>query len=231
MRSRNGDLVSVASVATLTREEGANSIPHYNLNRSISVTAVPNSGVSWARPLSCWSKPATRWGATTSAWPSRTGARGAQSGRCDLDFVQPRGGSDLSAAGRFYESFIDPLIILLTVPIALMGALIGLKLRGLPLDVYGQMGPVLVSLAAKNGILIVEFANQRLAAGLELGEAIHGAAVSRMRPILLTAITCSVSCPFCWRPGRLCQTDQHWHGGVSGLLVSSLLSLFVVPFI
>ena len=89
-----------------------------------------------------------------------------------------------------YESFGDPLIILLTVPMALMGALIGLQLRGLPLDVYGQMGLlVLVSLAAKNGILIVEFANQRRTAGLALQEAILEAAVNRMRPILLTAVT------------------------------------------
>ena len=131
-----------------------------------------------------------------------------------------------------YESFIDPLIILLTVPIALMGALIGLKLRGLPLDVYGQMGLlVLVSLAAKNGILIVEFANQRLAAGLELGEAIHGAAVSRMRPILLTAITSlSGFLPFLLATGTG-SAKQISIGTVvfSGLLVSSLLSLFVVP--
>jgi multidrug efflux pump subunit AcrB len=89
-----------------------------------------------------------------------------------------------------YESFLDPLVILLSVPLALLGALIGIKLRGLPLDVYGQMGLlVLVSLAAKNGILIVEFANQRIRAGLPLREAITDAAEERMRPIVLTAIT------------------------------------------
>ena len=131
-----------------------------------------------------------------------------------------------------YESFVDPLIILLTVPIALMGALIGLKLRGLPLDVYGQMGLlVLVSLAAKNGILIVEFANQRLAAGLALREAILGAAVNRMRPILLTAVTSLAG----FLPLLLAQgsgsASRISIGTVvfSGLLVSSWLSLFVVP--
>jgi multidrug efflux pump subunit AcrB len=131
-----------------------------------------------------------------------------------------------------YESFLDPLIILLTVPIALMGALIGLKLRGLPLDVYGQMGLlVLVSLAAKNGILIVEFANQRLASGMELREAILGAAVNRMRPILLTAVTSLAG----FLPLLLAQgsgsASRISIGTVvfSGLLVSSALSLFVVP--
>ena len=124
------------------------------------------------------------------------------------------------------------MIILLTVPIALMGALIGLKLRGLPLDVYGQMGLlVLVSLAAKNGILIVEFANQRLAAGLALREAILGAAVNRMRPILLTAVTSLAG----FLPLLLAQgsgsASRISIGTVvfSGLLVSSWLSLFVVP--
>ena len=131
-----------------------------------------------------------------------------------------------------YESFLDPLIILLTVPIALLGALIGLKLRGLPLDVYGQMGLlVLVSLAAKNGILIVEFANQRLAAGMALEEAILGAAINRMRPILLTAVTSLAG----FLPLLLAQgsgsASRISIGTVvfSGLLVSSWLSLFVIP--
>ena len=123
-------------------------------------------------------------------------------------------------------------IILLTVPMALMGALIGLKLRGLPLDVYGQMGLlVLVSLAAKNGILIVEFANQRLMAGLKLREAILGAAVSRMRPILLTAVTSLAGfLPLLLADGAGAASRISIGTVVfSGLLVSSWLSLFVVP--
>lgn len=68
-----------------------------------------------------------------------------------------------------YENFADPFIILVTVPLAMLGAVGGLMLRGLPLDVYGQMGLLmLVSLTAKNAILIVEFANQRMAEGLDL---------------------------------------------------------------
>ena len=113
-----------------------------------------------------------------------------------------------------------------------MGALIGLKLRGLPLDVYGQMGLlVLVSLAAKNGILIVEFANQRLAEGMELREAILGAAVNRMRPILLTAVTSLAGfLPLLLAMGTG-SASRISIGTVvfSGLLVSSWLSLFVVP--
>ena len=123
-------------------------------------------------------------------------------------------------------------MILLTVPLALLGALIGIKLRGLPLDVYGQMGLlVLVSLAAKNGILIVEFANQRLRTGVPLREAITDAAEERMRPIVLTAMTSLAGfLPLLLASGTG-SASRISIGTVvfSGLLISTLLSLFVVP--
>jgi multidrug efflux pump subunit AcrB len=140
----------------------------------------------------------------------------------------------LLVLAALYENFIDPLIILITVPLAVLGALMGLALRGLPLDGYGQMGLlVLVSLAAKNGILIVEFANQRLAAGLPLAEAIQGAAVARLRPILLTAFSSLAG----FIP-LLIATGSGSGSRISigtvvffGLLISTALSLFVVPVI
>ena len=233
VRSRSGELVSVATVATLTREEGANSIPHYDLNRSITITAVPNEGVSTGRAIELLEQAGDSVGGNNISL-AFTGLAQEERQAAEMTWILFSLGVVviyLLLAG-LYESFVDPLIILLTVPIALMGALIGLKLRGLPLDVYGQMGLlVLVSLAAKNGILIVEFANQRLAAGLALREAIHGAAVSRMRPILLTAITSlSGFLPFLLATGTG-SAKQISIGTVvfSGLLVSSLLSLFVVP--
>jgi multidrug efflux pump subunit AcrB len=131
-----------------------------------------------------------------------------------------------------YENFVDPLIILVTVPLGLLGGLTGLALRGLPLDVYGQMGLlVLVSLAAKNGILIVEFANQRLAAGMALEEAIHGAAVARLRPILLTAISSLAGfLPLLFASGAGAASRTSIGTVVfSGLLAATVLSLFVVP--
>jgi HAE1 family hydrophobic/amphiphilic exporter-1 len=131
-----------------------------------------------------------------------------------------------------FENLLDPLIILITVPLALLGALAGLALRGLPLDVYGQMGLlVLVALAAKNGILIVEFANQRLKEGLQLDVAIREAAQARLRPILLTAISSLAGfLPLVLASGTSASSRISIGTVVfSGLLVATVLSLFVVP--
>ena len=87
-----------------------------------------------------------------------------------------------------YGSYIDPLVILMTVPLAILGALIFLVLRGQVNNVYAQVGLVtLIGLAAKNGILIVDMANQRMEAGMDVIEAASSAAQSRLRPILMTA--------------------------------------------
>src|SRR5690606_6166811 len=86
-----------------------------------------------------------------------------------------------------FESFVDPLIILLTVPLSLGGALVALELTGSSLNVFSQIGIImLVGLVTKNGILIVEFANQRREEGLPKLDAVIGAAAERFRPILMT---------------------------------------------
>jgi len=233
VRNRSGELVSVENVARLTREEGANSISHYGLNRSISVTAVPAAGVSSGQAIQMLKQAGDQVGGTNIG-VAFTGLALEEQRAASTTWILFSLGVVVVylLLAALYESFLDPLIILLTVPIALLGALIGLKLRGLPLDVYGQMGLlVLVSLAAKNGILIVEFANQRLAAGMALEEAILGAAINRMRPILLTAVTSLAG----FLPLLLAQgsgsASRISIGTVvfSGLLVSSWLSLFVVP--
>ena len=233
VRNRSGDLVSLENVARLTREEGANSIRHYGLNRAITVTAVPAPGVSSGQAIQMLQEVGNQVGGSNIG-VAFTGLAREEQRAANTTWILFSLGVVVVylLLAALYESFLDPLIILLTVPIALLGALIGLTLRGLPLDVYGQMGLlVLVSLAAKNGILIVEFANQRLAAGMALEEAILGAAINRMRPILLTAVTSLAG----FLPLLLAQgsgsASRISIGTVvfSGLLVSSWLSLFVVP--
>jgi multidrug efflux pump len=93
-----------------------------------------------------------------------------------------------------FESFIHPLVIMLTVPLGMAGALGGLYLAGMTLNIYSQIGLVMIiGLVAKNGILIVEFANQLRDAGVEFTTAIHQAAVQRLRPITMTAFTTVMS--------------------------------------
>lgn len=235
VRNRSGALVSVANVVTLKRESGANSITHYDQNRSISITAVPTDAVSSGQAIDILRDLSDRTGGTNLAL-TFTGLAKEETRAESVSWVLFALGLTvvyLLLAG-LYESFLDPLIILITVPMALLGALIGLKLRGLTLDVYAQMGLlVLVSLAAKNGILIVEFANQRLDQGIALIEAIEEAAVNRMRPILLTAVTSLAGfLPLLLASGSG-SASRISIGTVvfSGLLVSTLLSLFVIPAI
>ena len=235
LRNRDGELVSAESVARLEQVEGTGSIDHYALNRSIRVSAVPGKGTSSGQAINILEAAGEQIGggniglAFTGLAEEERVAEGVTWAFFGLSVVVVY----LLLAG-LYESFLDPLVILLTVPLALLGALIGIKLRGLPLDVYGQMGLlVLVSLAAKNGILIVEFANQRLRAGLPLREAITDAAEERMRPIVLTAITSLAGfLPLLVASGTG-SASRISIGTVvfSGLLISTLLSLFVVPAI
>ncbi len=131
-----------------------------------------------------------------------------------------------------YGSYIDPLIILMTVPLAMLGALMFLVLRGQVNNVYAQVGLVtLIGLAAKNGILIVDLANQRMEQGLAAAEAAKGAAVSRLRPILMTAMAALAGFfPLVVANGAGA-LGQRSLGAVifGGLLVATALSLFVVP--
>ena len=233
VRSRDGNLIPLSNVASLVREEGANAIPHFDLKRSISITAIPKPTVSTGQAIQMLERAGENVGGNNINL-AFTGLALEEQKAAESSWILFGLGVVvvyLLLAG-LYESFLDPLIILLTVPIALMGALIGLKLRGLPLDVYGQMGLlVLVSLAAKNGILIVEFANQRLKEGVPFETAIVDAAVNRMRPILLTAVTSLAGfLPLLLAVGTGSASRVSIGTVVfSGLLVSSLLSLFVVP--
>jgi len=131
-----------------------------------------------------------------------------------------------------FESFIHPLVIMLTVPLAVLGALIGLAVTGGTLNLFSQIGIVmLVGLAAKNGILIVEFANQLRDEGLTVREAIVEAAAVRLRPILMTSIATIMGAVPLVVAGGPGSASRATIGVVviSGVAFSTLLSLFVVP--
>jgi multidrug efflux pump len=134
--------------------------------------------------------------------------------------------------GAQFESFIHPFIILLSVPLAVTGALGTLLLTGITLNVYSQIGMVmLIGLVAKNAILIVEFANQLREQGAEVREAIIRSSLARFRPILMTTIaTVCGAMPLAFADGAGAESRSSigWViiGGVS---FSTILSLFIVP--
>ena len=133
VRNRSGDLVSVENVARLTRAEGANSISHYGLNRSISVTAVPAAGVSSGQAIQMLQEAGDQVGGNNIGI-AFTGLALEEQRAASTTWILFSLGVVVVylLLAALYESFLDPLIILLTVPIALLGALIGLKLRGRP---------------------------------------------------------------------------------------------------
>jgi len=131
-----------------------------------------------------------------------------------------------------FESFRDPVIILVTVPLALIGALFVMSVTGQTLNIFSQIGLImLIGMVAKNGILIVEFANQRQQAGLNIMDAVREAAVSRFRPILMTSLTTILGIlPLALATGA--GAESRVSMGVTvvgGLFFATFLTLFVVP--
>ena len=131
-----------------------------------------------------------------------------------------------------FESFRDPVIILVTVPLALIGALFTMAVTGQTLNIFSQIGLImLIGMVAKNGILIVEFANQRQQAGLNIMDAVREAAVSRFRPILMTSLTTILGIlPLALATGA--GAESRVSMGVTvvgGLFFATFLTLFVVP--
>ena len=131
-----------------------------------------------------------------------------------------------------FESFKDPFVIMLTVPLAVFGALLFMWLFGVTMNIYSQIGIImLIGLVAKNGILIVEFSNQRQAAGMNKYDAVMGASIQRLRPILMTSISTILGLlPLAMATGE--GANGRIAMGIAvvgGMLISTLLTLFVVP--
>ena len=131
-----------------------------------------------------------------------------------------------------FESWVHPLVIMLTVPLALVGAYIGLFFSGMTINIYSQIGLVmLIGLAAKNGILIVEFANQLRDTGMAFEDALKRAAAQRLRPIVMTGFTTVFSAlPLVLASGPGAESRMVIGMVIfSGVLVSAFMTLYVVP--
>ena len=133
-----------------------------------------------------------------------------------------------------FESFKDPFVIMLTVPLAVCGALIFMLSSGLTMNIFSQIGIImLVGLVAKNGILIVEFANQRQKSGIEKSEAIRGASIQRLRPILMTSASTVLGLmPLMFATGEGCNGRIAMVTAVvGGMIISTILTMYIVPAI
>lgn len=131
-----------------------------------------------------------------------------------------------------FESFKDPMVIMLTVPLAITGALLFMYFGDITMNIFSQIGIImLIGLVAKNGILIVEFANQKQHGGIDKMQAVREAALQRLRPILMTsAATVLGLVPLAFATGEGC--NQRIAMGVAvvgGMLVSTFLTMYVVP--
>ena len=133
-----------------------------------------------------------------------------------------------------FESFKDPFVIMLTVPLAVGGALLFMHFNGQTMNIYSQIGIImLIGLVAKNGILIVEFANQKQEVGIDKLTAIREASIQRLRPILMTSVSTILGLiPLAFATGE--GANGRIAMGISvvgGMLISTLLTMFIVPAI
>ncbi len=233
VRGRAGELVPLASVVSLAELAEPGRLNRFNRLRAITVSANLSPGHTLGEALT-WIERVAREELPQTAQLDYKGESREyiKSGSAVLfTFAMALLVVYLVLAAQF-ESFLHPVAIMLTVPLAVLGALIGLAVTGGTLNLFSQIGIVmLVGLAAKNGILIVEFANQRRDAGLSVQDAILDAAATRLRPILMTSLATMMGVlPLILAAGP--GSASRAAVGVVvffGVAMSTLLSLFVVP--
>jgi HAE1 family hydrophobic/amphiphilic exporter-1 len=226
-------MISLSNLVTITPTTGAQTINHYNLFRSIEINGSSAPGVSSGDAIKAIERVAAQVlpPGISYEW-SGTSLEEIESGRqAPIIFGLGLLLVFLVLAAQ-YESYTDPIIIILSVPLAILGALAAQLWRGLPNDVYCQIGLVmLIGLASKNAILIVEFANQLRDEGLPIPKAATEAAKQRLRPILMTTISTLVGTfPLMIATGAGAGSQQSLGTTVfGGMLIATFLSLFIVP--
>ena len=235
VRSSSGKMISLGSLVTLTPSTGAQTINHYNLARSIEINGLAAFGASSGDTIAAMEE------VTANVLPQGFGYEWSGLSREEIEsggqapFIFGLGLVFVFLAlAAQYESYVDPIIIMLSVPLAILGALVSQFLRGLPNDIYGQVGLVmLIGLASKNSILIVEFANQLQEEGKTLINAVLQAARQRLRPILMTAIATLVGIiPLVIASGAGAGSRQSLGTAVfGGMFFATFLSLFIVPIL
>ncbi|MFN4876600.1 MAG: efflux RND transporter permease subunit [Aphanizomenon sp.] len=236
VRSATNQMIPLSSLVKLTPTTGAQTINHYNLFRSIEINGSPAPGFSSGQATLTMEQLAKKILPTSMGyeWSGIVAQEKESGGQAPIIFVLGLLFVFLVLAAQ-YENYVDPLIIMLSVPLAIMGALASLSLRGLNNDVFCQVGLVmLIGLASKNAILIVEFANQlQENQGLSITKAAVEASKGRLRPILMTAFSTLLGIfPLATATGAGAASRQSLGTAVfGGMFVATFLSLFIVPIL
>lgn len=233
VRGKGDAMVPLASLVTVRESVSPRELNHFNQRRSVALTANLAPGYSMGEALAFMDQTAakvlkpgysTELNGVSREFRSSSGALG-------LVFVLALLFIFLVLSAQF-ESFVDPFVIMLAVPLSMVGALAALHLSGGTLNVYSQIGLItLVGLITKHGILIVEFSNQLRQQGREMHEAVVEAAALRLRPILMTTAAMVLGAlPLALASGAGAESRQQigWVI-VGGMSLGTLLTIFVVP--
>jgi multidrug efflux pump len=235
VKARNGELVQLDNLVTLEERSTPPQLFHYNRFTSATVSAKLAEGVSLGEGL----KEMDLIAEEVLDDRFQTALSGTS-----LEFQQSASNLYFAFAlaliliylvlAAQFESFRDPLIIMFTVPLALSGALLSLWYFNESLNIFSQIGMImLIGLITKNGILIVEFANQRKAQDYSIMESIKGAAKMRFRPILMTSLSTILGIlPIALALGAGAESRVSMGIAViGGMIIATFLSLFVIPAI
>jgi multidrug efflux pump len=232
-RNIRGQLIQLDNVVNLSDQSNPPQLYRYNRYVSATISAQPASGITLGQGIDEMRRIAgeTLDESFSTALAGTSKEYEDSSSSLLFAFLLALVLIYLILAAQF-ESYIDPLIIMFTVPLALAGAVLSLWIFGDTINIFSQIGIiVLVGIVTKNGILIVEFANQRKAAGLNIREAVIDAATRRLRPILMTSLATALGAlPIAMALGASSQSRIPM--GITiigGLIFSLILTLFVIP--
>lgn len=233
VRGRGDVMVPLSSIVKVREAVSPRELNHFNQRRSVSITANLAPGYALGEALQFMDDTARKVLPTGYATELNGVSREfrSSSGALGLVFALALLFIFLVLSAQF-ESFVDPFVILLAVPLSMVGALAALKLTGGTLNVYSQIGLItLVGLITKHGILIVEFSNQLRQQGRSLQQAVIEAASLRLRPILMTTGAMVLGAlPLALSSGAGAESRQQigWVI-VGGMSLGTLLTIFVVP--
>ncbi|CAH2401692.1 efflux RND transporter permease subunit [Mesorhizobium escarrei] len=233
VRNASGGMVPLSTLGKLVPIVGPETVPHYNNNASALINGGAAPGFSSGQAVAAMER------AAATALPKDFGYEWT-----GITYQELKAGSIASIVfglamvfvflilAAQYESWAMPFMVLLAVPLALFGAFVALLMRGMQIDVYSQIGFVmLIGLAAKNAILIVEFARRRREEGLSIVDAAMEAARLRLRPILMTAFAFILGVlPLMFSTGAGAASRQSIGTTVfGGMVAATILSLVFVP--